>query len=84
MNDKFDELTKGVAQSVTRRGALKKFGVGIAGITLAILGIPNRAEAKWVCDCSGSGGPFAGCKSAHGGCFRYCSSFCSGGGPRGH
>ena len=26
MNNKFDELTKGLAQSVTRRAALKKFG----------------------------------------------------------
>ena len=46
MNDKFDELAKGMAQSVTRRGALKKFGVGIAGIALATLGLANRAEAK--------------------------------------
>ena len=28
MNNKFDELTKQMAQSVTRRAALKKFGVG--------------------------------------------------------
>ena len=28
MNNKFDELTKSMAQSVTRRAALKKFGVG--------------------------------------------------------
>jgi len=27
MNDKFDELAKGLVQSVTRRGALKKFGL---------------------------------------------------------
>ena len=31
MNNKFDQLTKSVAQSLTRRGALKKFGVGLAG-----------------------------------------------------
>jgi len=31
MNDKFDELTKQMAQSVTRRAAFKKFGVGLAG-----------------------------------------------------
>src|SRR6266478_2505772 len=30
MNDKFDELAKNMAQSVTRRGALKKFDVGLA------------------------------------------------------
>ena len=45
MNDKFDELAKGMAQSVTRRGALKKFGVGLAGIVLASLGLADRAEA---------------------------------------
>ncbi len=45
MNDKFDELAKNMAQSVTRRGALKKFGVGIAGLALACLGLANKAEA---------------------------------------
>jgi hypothetical protein len=45
MNKKFDELTKGMAQSVTRRAALKKFGVGLAGIALACLGLANKAEA---------------------------------------
>ncbi len=56
MNDKFDELTKGMAQSVTRRGALKNFGVGFAGIVLASLGLARKAEAqnygkcvKWYC-----------------------------------
>jgi hypothetical protein len=44
MNDKFDELAKGLAQSVTRRGAMKKFGVGLAGIALASLGLVNKAE----------------------------------------
>ena len=34
MNNKFDELTKSLAQSVTRRAALKKFGVGLAGMVL--------------------------------------------------
>ena len=46
MNDKFDELAKGLAQSVTRRGALKKFGFGLAGIALASLGLANKAEAQ--------------------------------------
>ena len=45
MNDKFDELAKGLAQSVTRRGALKQFGLGLAGIALATLGLSNEAEA---------------------------------------
>ena len=42
MNDKFDELAKGLAQSVTRRGALKKFGVGIAANALACPGLKQR------------------------------------------
>jgi len=45
MNNKFDELTKGMAQSVTRRAALKKFGVGLAGMALACFGLASRSEA---------------------------------------
>ena len=55
MNDKFDELAKGLAQSVTRRGALKKFGVGLAGIALATLGLANKAQAGRSC------GPYRPC-----------------------
>jgi hypothetical protein len=49
MNNKFDELTKSLAQSVTRRGALKKFGVGLAGMALACFGLANKAEAQTPC-----------------------------------
>ena len=45
MNTKFDELTKSMAQSVTRRAALKKFGAGLAGMVLACFGLTNKAEA---------------------------------------
>ena len=45
MNNKFDELTKSLAQSVTRRAALKKFGVGLAGMALACFGLANKAHA---------------------------------------
>ncbi|HTL59072.1 MAG TPA: hypothetical protein VL361_25590 [Candidatus Limnocylindrales bacterium] len=45
MNNKFDELTKSMAQSVTRREALKKFGLGLAGMALAWFGLANKAEA---------------------------------------
>ena len=45
MNHQFDELTKGLAQSVTRRAALKQFGVGLAGMALACFGLANKAEA---------------------------------------
>ena len=34
MNNQFDELTMGRPQSVTRRGALKKSGIGLAGLAL--------------------------------------------------
>jgi len=46
MNNKFDELTKQMAQSVTRRQAMRRFGAGIVGAALAMLGIgTNRAQA---------------------------------------
>ncbi len=45
MNEKFDELAKGLAQSVTRRRALKRFGLGLTGIALAWFGLANKAEA---------------------------------------
>ena len=48
MNNQFDELTKQMAQSVTRRAALKKFGVGLAGMALACFGLANKARAAHV------------------------------------
>ena len=50
MNNQFDELTKGMAQSVTRRAALKKFGLGLAGMALACFGLANKAQAMTKCD----------------------------------
>ena len=44
MNNRFDELTKSMAQSVTRRAALKKFGVGLAGMALACFGLGTVAQ----------------------------------------
>ena len=46
MNDEFDELARGLAQSVTRRAALKKFGVGLAGMALACFGLARKADAR--------------------------------------
>ncbi len=55
MKNPFDELAKGMAQSVTRRQALKKFGVGLAGMALACFGLASKAEAgKKPCLPSGS------------------------------
>ncbi len=53
MNNKFDELTKQMAQSVTRRQAFKKFGVGLAGMALACFGLANRGNAQATCIPSG-------------------------------
>jgi hypothetical protein len=50
MNNQFDELTKSMAQSVTRRAALKKFGFGLVGMALAAFGLPHKAQAKQ-CGC---------------------------------
>jgi hypothetical protein len=49
MNNKFDELAKGLAQSGTRRQALKKFGLGLAGMALGCFGLGNGAEAAKKC-----------------------------------
>jgi len=46
MNGQFDELTKSISQSVTRRAALKKFAVGLTGVALVCLGLATRAEAQ--------------------------------------
>ena len=67
MQNKFDELTKGLVQSVTRRQALRRFGVGLAGVALAMLGFANRAEAGGAHD-GGSAGPNK--------CFTVCKQSC--------
>ena len=54
MNNKFDEMTKGLAQSVARRSALKKFGLGLIGTALASLGLADKARAG---HCKPSGSP---------------------------
>jgi hypothetical protein len=69
MNDKFDELAKGLARTTTRRQALKKFGVGLTGVALACFGLANRAKADKG-GCKKSGAP---CKSGS----ECCSGFCS-------
>ncbi len=45
MDNIFDQLTKSLAQSVTRRAALKKFSVGLASMALACFGQAGRAQA---------------------------------------
>jgi len=46
MNDKFDELAKGMAQSVTRRQALRHFGGAFVAVVLASLGLVSNAAAR--------------------------------------
>ena len=61
MNEQFDELARGLAQSVTRRQALRRFGGGLAGIALATLGFASSAKADpkpkthFHCNCSVTG-----------------------------
>ena len=76
MNYKFDEFTKNLAQSVTRRTAFKQFGVGLAGLALAGFGLAPKACGG---DCKKLGSPC----SDH---FQCCSGFCNGlfGARRGH
>ena len=74
MNNKFDELTRSLAQSVTRRAALKKFGIGLAGMALACFGLANKAEAttcrdQCVTDCSKR---YPLNSPAYQGCYRVC------------
>jgi hypothetical protein len=57
MNDKFDELAKGLAQSVTRRQALRRFGVGLVTALITSVGLASQAYAGKHCtsgaDCRG-------------------------------
>ena len=64
MDKQFDELSKSLAEGVSRRVALRKFGIGLAGVLLASLGLGSgRATCAqgsaqcchWVCS-NGDGG----------------------------
>ncbi len=48
MNSKFDELAKSMGQTVTRRQALRRFGVGLAAMAVACFSFGNKAEASSV------------------------------------
>jgi hypothetical protein len=69
MNQKFDELTRSLARSVTRRQAFKKFGLGIAGMALACFGLANKAKA---------GGQGKKCESCTKNCLRQNPSWTAG------
>ena len=55
MNRKFDELTKNLAQSVTRRAALKRFGFGLGSLALVCLGLATAVEAQTSVTCDPAG-----------------------------
>ena len=76
MNNEFDELAKGLAQSVTRRGALKKFGVGLGAIALASFRLANKAHAGRRCHCKKP--PYYGCDPLDDVCLTNCRNECSG------
>jgi hypothetical protein len=46
MNNKFDEFTRGLALSSTRRQALHRIGLGLGGAFLASLGIGGAQTAS--------------------------------------
>ena len=48
MSDKFNQLAKGVAQSVTRRQAFRGFGFGLAGMALACFGLSSTANKSCI------------------------------------
>ena len=46
MNNQFDELARSMAQTTTRRAAMKTQGVGLAGLALAAFGLRNAKAAQ--------------------------------------
>src|SRR5437899_132296 len=51
MDKQFDELSKSLAEGISRREALRKFGIGLAGVVLAAVGLATRAEACSTTSC---------------------------------
>jgi hypothetical protein len=83
MSNQFDEIAKGLAQSVTRRTAFTKFGLGLASMALACFGLANKARAttyQGYCqimgDPSGPGGIYNGACVDINGCVRGSSANC--------
>ena len=59
MNHQLDDLTKGLTQPVTRRQAVKTFGLGLTGLALARFGL-NEAQAITNGQLDGNGHPNVG------------------------
>ena len=60
MKDRFDELAKVMAGSPTRRTALKKLTLGLAGLALAAVGKASAQKpticVEWICTNNIDGG----------------------------
>jgi len=67
MKNQLGKLHRDLAQSVTRRQALRRFGVGLAGMALACFGLTEKAQAR---NCAAYGYPCA----SNADC---CSGFCT-------
>jgi hypothetical protein len=78
MNNKFDELAKGLAQTTTRRQALKTLGAGLAGMALACFAVTNSANAG-TRRCKNSGSHCDhGSQCCSGGCYKtYRGGYCA-------
>jgi len=78
MNNQFDELTKALAQSTTRRAALKRFGAGFTAIVLASMGVAVNAKADPArsgrCHCKK---PYFRCSPSDLDCINVCTITCS-------
>src|SRR5262245_61818242 len=79
----FDELSKTLALGLTRRGALRQLGGGLAGALLASVGLRTARGAPPVTNCAGycrSLGFTPGNGNAYGNCVSNCSNCVQGGG----
>jgi hypothetical protein len=72
MNDRFDQLAKGVAESETRRQAIKRFVMGLAALALPGFALSSKSTSH----CLQSGSPCG--RPGQGGCGSCCSKsfFC--------
>lgn len=79
MKNNFDELARTLAQSTSRRRALKKLALGIIGMGLGCLGLENRARAgnsHGYCEATSFGQLTGNCIAAN--CLTGPSSACKG------
>jgi hypothetical protein len=67
MNKQFDELSKSLAEDVSRREALRRFAWGLGGVLIAAVGLKRSASADVrTCTVSGNCREFEQC----------CGGFC--------